>query len=73
MSKNSKLIEGRFIYVTEVRYHTLEYPYRLAVEDKGDELYIFHQSKFNGDEEWTVTHSIGIKKQDLIKILESIK
>lgn len=73
MSRNLELIDGRFIYVTEVRYHRPDYPYRLAVEDKGNELHIFHQSKFNGDKEWKVTHSIGIKKQDLIKILEALE
>ena len=74
MDKNSKLIGGRFIYVTEVRYHRRDYPYRLAVEEREEELVICHQKGDEEDKEkWTITHSIGIKKDDLSKILESIE
>jgi len=74
MSENSELIEGRFIYVTETRYHRRDYPYRLAVEEREEELIICHQKRNEEDKEkWTSTHSIGIKKEDLSKILETIK
>ena len=74
MNKNLELIEEEFIYVTEVRYHRQNYPYRLAVEEKETELIIHHQSRNKEDKEkWTTTHSIGIKKRDLDKILENIK
>ena len=74
MNRNLELIDRRFIYVTEVRYHLPDYAYRLAVEKEKDELVICHQIRDEKDrEKWVTTHSIGIKKDDLSKILETIK
>ncbi len=62
--------EETFAYVSRRRYHGKSYPYRIALEDKGDELVIQHQGII--DNKWRVTHSIGIRRADLIKMLEAI-
>ncbi len=64
------MAEKKFIYISGKRYHRADYPYRIAVEKRSKELVINHQGII--DNEWETTHSIGIKKIDLDKILGAI-
>lgn len=69
----TKVEDWKVVCVSEVRHHRPDYPYRVALEDRGKELVIKHQGKGIIGKEWTTTHCIGITRKDLSKMLEAIK
>jgi hypothetical protein len=60
--------DKNIIYRGPIRYHTPDYAYRIIVEKRGKEIIICHYSLKHND----TTHSIGLKKKDLQRILENL-
>lgn len=60
----------KFVYMSRTRYPAPEYPYKIAVEDRGIELVIHHLGIIGG--EWRTTHSIGITRKDLSRVVNKI-
>ena len=63
--------DWKIVYRSRTRYHTPKYPYRIALEDRGEKLVICHQGII--DEKWITTHSIGLKRRDLTTMLKATK
>jgi len=74
MAKIMKLpdeMKDRFSYVSRIRYHRSDYPYKVALENKGRKLVLYHLAIVN--DEWQITHSVALEKTELAKMLETIK
>ena len=69
MADKSK--DWRIVYKSRIRYHSPDYPYRIFLEERGEDLMISQEMKVNG--RWQYTHSMGLKRRDLATMLKAIK
>ena len=71
MTREEPDCSGKTIYTSRVRYHTKNYPYRIALENRREELVIQHQ--YLSKDGWRPSHSIGLRRKDLARMLQATK
>ena len=71
MVKIKKLKNWKIVYTSEKRYHSPDYPYRIGLEDRGEEIVLLHQYIHHG--EWVTSHSIGLMRKDISTMLKTIE
>lgn len=69
MPKIKCSVLGKLIYESGERHHTPKYPYMIIAEKRDGEILICHYSV----KDQHITHSIGVKKGDLERILKNFK